>query len=290
MPLNIRCIPKSTLAIEVEGISPCQLKGLDLKAIGQRLVWQGNQRLPLSELFDVSGSLEQDATIQWSGDLAAVEHIAAKMESGTSIVKGNAGRFAGAGMQGGRLVVQGNADDYLGVELRGGTIVVTGDTGNHAGGTYPGEKFGMNRGKIFIQGSAGDGVGQAMRRGTIAIGGTAGKLAGWNMLAGTIICFEACGPRAGAGMKRGTIVGCGNPAASPKLASPSHMLPTFVPGTNNVVPIFQYLKRWLGDVKTEGKPVFAEAILAKLDQPFRLYHGDTLQGGRGELFLASTTA
>jgi hypothetical protein len=67
-------------------------------------------------------------------------------------------------------------------------------------------------------------------------------------------------------------------------------LPTFVPGVQNVVPIFQYLKRWLGDVSFEGKPVFADAVLAKLDQPFRLYHGDSLQGGRGELFLASPTA
>jgi len=263
------------------------MKGLDLKAIGAQVVWQGNQQLPLGDLFDVSGTLAEDSTIVWSGELGAVEHIAAKMESGTTIIKGNVGRFAGAGMQGGRLVVQGNADDYLGVELRGGTIVVTGDAGNHVGGTYPGEKFGMNRGQIFIQGSAGDGLGQRMRRGTIAVGGTAGKLVGWNMLAGTIICFGACGPRAGAGMKRGTIVGSGDPTVATKLASASHMLPTFVPGVSGVVPIFQYLKRWLGNAKIDGNPVFDKAILARLDQSFRLYHGDSLQGGRGELFLAS---
>ena len=111
-----------------------------------------------------------------------------------------------------------------------------------------------------------------MRRGTIAIGKDAGRLCGWNMLAGSILVFGCCGREFGAGMTRGTIVLAGETEHAP--------LPTFSRGGNYQGTMFRIMATWLID--NDFSP--AEKLL---ERDFQMFHGDTLNGGRGEVFVAS---
>lgn len=280
-----------TLPIDVDSVLPENMVGANATQIGDRLIWCGKQQQPLRDFFDISGSAADDSTIQWqdcsSGNgLARVNRIGQGMTTGTMLIRGDAGLQTGWRMQGGRIEVHGNADDYLGAEMTGGSIVVTGDVGNHAGSRFNGEKIGMNRGQIFIQGAAGDGLGQGMRRGTIVVGEQVGKLVGWNMLAGTIICLQGCGPHPGAGMKRGTIIAAADGQSAVAIKENHGLLPSFNAGSTSPVPIFKPLKKWLAAETIDGASVFSPAQLELLDQPFQVFHGDRLNDGRGEVFLA----
>ena len=280
------------LPIDVDSILPENTFDLNSAEIGERLIWCGRQQQPLKDFFDISGSAKDDTTIQWQGcssgnGLDRVNRIGHRMTTGTMLIRGDAGLHTGWQMQGGRIEVLGNADDYLGAEMTGGTIVVSGDVGNHAGSRFNGEKIGMNRGQIFVQGSAGHGLGQGMRRGTIVVGKQAGKLVGWNMLAGTIFCLQGCGPHPGAGMKRGTIIAAADPQSAANIKQNDWLLPSFNPGTTDCVPIFKPIKNWLASQTLDGKPVFSAEQLDLLDQNYQVFHGDRLNDGRGEVFLAA---
>ena len=281
-----------SLPIDVDSVLPENFAGANTTQIGDHLVWCGKQQQPLRDFFDISGSTAEDSTIQWAGcpgsnGLSRVNRIGHAMTTGTMLVRGDTGLQTGWQMQGGRIEVIGNADDYLGAEMTGGSIIVSGDVGNHAGSRFNGEKIGMNRGQIFIQGSAGNGLGQGMRRGTIVVGKQTGKLVGWNMLAGTIICLQGCGPHPGAGMKRGTIIAAANPQATLTIKENDWLLPSFSTGATNTVPIFQPLKKWLAAQTLHGQPVFSPDQLNLLDHPYQVFHGDRLNDGRGEIFLAA---
>ena len=281
-----------TLPMDVDSILPENTVDASAAEIGDRLIWCGRHQQPLKDFFEVSGSSKEDATIQWRGcssgnGLAQVNRIGHQMTSGTMQIHGDAGLHTGWQMQGGRIEVLGNADDYLGAEMTGGTIVVSGDAGNHAGSRFNGEKIGMNRGQIFIQGSAGNGLGQGMRRGTIVVGKQAGKLVGWNMLAGTILCLQGCGPHPGSGMKRGTIVAAADLQSTATIKQNDWLLPSFNPGSTDSVPIFKPLKNWLATQTINREPVFTSTQLDLLVQTYQVFHGDRLNDGRGEVFLAT---
>ena len=283
-----------TLPIDVDGVLPENVTHANATKIGDLLVWCGKQQLPLRDFFDISGSAAEDSTIQWRGcsgsnSLARVNRIGQDMTAGKMLIRGDTGLRTGWRMQGGHIEVHGSVDDYLGAEMTGGSIVVSGDAGNHAGSRFNGEKIGMNRGQIFIQGSAGNGLGQGMRRGTIVVGKQAGKLAGWNMLAGTIICLQGCGPHPGAGMKRGTIIAAAAPQASSIIKQNDWLLPSFNSGAINTVPIFQPIKNWLAADKLANLAIFSAEQLGLLDLTFQVFHGDQLNEGRGEVFLAAPT-
>ena len=282
-----------TLPIDVDGVLPEKVIDASSTKIGDQLVWYGKQQLPLRDVFDISGSAVEDSTIQWQGcsgsnGLARVNRIGQDMTAGKMRIRGDAGLQTGWRMQGGRIEVYGNADGYLGAEMTGGTIAVSGDVGNHAGSRFNGEKIGMNRGQIFVQGSAGNGLGQGMRRGTIVVGKQAGKLVGWNMLAGTIICLQGCGPHPGAGMKRGTIVAAADPQATLSIQENDWLLPSFNSGATDTVPVFRPIKKWLAAEKIDDRPVFSSKQLDLLGQAFHVFHGDRLNDGRGEIFLAAS--
>ena len=280
-----------TLPIDVDSVLPENIASASCTQIGDRLIWCGRRQRPLKDFFDITGSAQQDSTIQWRGcsndaGLDRVNRIGHQMTSGTMLIQGAAGFHTGWQMQGGRIEVFGDVDDYLGAEMTGGTIVVSGDAGNHAGSRFNGEKIGMNRGQIFIQGSAGHGLGQGMRRGTIVVGKQAGKLVGWNMVAGTIFCLAGCGPHPGAGMKRGTIIAAADYQSVEAIKQNNWLLPSFNPGSTSCVPIFKPLKNWLATQTLAGKPVFSATQLDLLDQVYQVFHGDQLINGRGEVFLA----
>jgi formylmethanofuran dehydrogenase subunit C len=269
MPLRFTLRARTNVPLEVEGITPDVLRDKSLAEIERLEIFEGNVKTSLAEFFTVSGDPSDDVH-EWTGDLAGVHWIGAKMQSGRIVVEGNAGRHIGSEMRGGEIHGLGDASDWVGGEMHGGLIHVRGRAGHLVGAAYRGSAKGMTKGTILVGGDAGNEIGHSMRRGLIAIGGNIGDLAGINMLAGSIFLFGESGIRHGAGMKRGTIAFLG------KSAPP--LLPTFRRACRyqpEVLPlIYHHLRRLKFSVSDE-----------LLSCSYDLYNGDFLAGGRGELLI-----
>lgn len=269
MSLSLRYNAATSVPVEIEGIIPDRLRKLSLGEIERLEIFHGNRKLPLAELFAVSGEAA-DGRIDFEGNLAGVHYVGYGMSTGEIHVHGNAGRHLGGEMTGGRIVVEGSAGDWVGGEMKGGTIAVSGNAGHLIGAAYRGSKRGMTDGTIMIGGDVGSEIGATMRRGILAVGGSCGDAAGFNMIAGTILVFGTCGIRAGAGMRRGTI-GLFGP-------DPPTMLPTFRQA-GCFRPLF--LRLLLRELAGLG---FRPADL-ELDADMLLYHGDLIALGKGEVWM-----
>jgi len=260
---------KTTVPLEVEGITPDTVRGKSVAEIERLEIFEGNVKSQLADFFTVTGD-PADEIHEWEGDLGGVHWIGAKMRSGKIIVHGNAGRHIGSEMRGGEVHVLGDAADWVGGEMHGGLIHVRGNAGHLVGAAYRGSARGMTKGTILVGGNAGNEIGHSMRRGLIAVGGNIGDLAGINMLAGTILVFGESGIRHGAGMKRGTIAFLGKPAPP--------LLPTFRRACRyrpEIMPmIYRHLRRLDFAVSDE-----------LLGCSYDLFNGDFLAGGRGELLI-----
>ncbi len=255
--------------LEVEGIVPAAVRDLSLDAICKLPVFHGNRSSELGEFFQVRGD-PTDGNCIWEGDLSGVHWLGAKMREGTIVVRGPVGRHLGSEMAGGQIDVHGDASDWVGAELHGGRIHIHGSAGHLVGAAYRGSRRGMTAGIILVDGSVGNEVGMTMRRGLLAVGGDAGDLLAMNMLAGTVAVAGNTGIRASAGMHRGTLI----------LAGPTRpeLLPTFRRATTGQPLILQLIFRTL---RTAGFEVTAD----QWGTSFDLYHGDMIQGGRGEVFV-----
>jgi formylmethanofuran dehydrogenase subunit C len=190
MPLRFTLRTKTTIPLEVEGITPDTVRGKSLAEVEKIEIFEGNVKSRLADFFSITGDLSDDVH-EWAGELAGVHWIGAKMQSGRIVIEGDGGRHIGSEMRGGEIYVQGNASDWVGGEMHGGLIHVRGRAGHLIGAAYRGSARGMTRGTILIGGDAGNEIGHSMRRGLIAIGGGIGDLAGINMLAGSIFIFAA---------------------------------------------------------------------------------------------------
>ena len=102
MALTLTHAPGSSLPVEVEGITPDRLRDKSLAEIERLEIFHGNRRVPLAELFRVSGD-PSDGRIDLEGDLGGVHQIGAGMSGGEIVVHGDAGRHLGAGMTGGTI-------------------------------------------------------------------------------------------------------------------------------------------------------------------------------------------
>ncbi len=264
------------LPVEVEGITPDRLFGLTELKIAKLPIWVGRNQVELAEQFKVSIRPSDGLTLAWSGDLSHVHWMGAGMADGEMIIDGNAGRHLGSQMTGGTIMVNGSVSDHAGAEMRGGIIKISSNAGNNLGGIYPGSRSGMNRGEILVSGNVGDGAGQGLRRGLIAIQGATGKLTGWNMLAGTVVVFGKCGSDCGLGMKRGTIIQVS--------ADQEPLLPIFLKSGRYDGYWLRLLSQRLS-AHSANSNSWGES-LHPLSQPFTLFHGDILSGGRGEVLVA----
>ena len=256
---------------------PSVVRGKLLDDVRQFEVFHGNRALPLSELFDVSGNGD-DERIVFEGDCSGVHWIGTGMTSGEITVRGPSGRHVGSEMTGGRITVEGDAGDWVGGEMHGGVIHVHGRAGHLIGAAYRGSARGMTGGTIIIDGDAGNEIGSVMRRGLIAVGGDCGDTPGFGMFAGTILVFGKSGIRPGAGMKRGTIglVGPSSPA----------MLPTFRRGATTQPLFMRVIRQHLHSLGFDATETAAGGDWA--DRLYTQHHGDTLESGRGEIFLPAT--
>lgn len=269
MPLLLQYQGQATVPLEVEGIRPSEVRDKSLGEIEKLPVFHGNEPAALADFFQVSGD-PTDAHMVWSGNLSGVHWIAAGMVEGEVRVEGDAGRHLGSEMTGGTIEVTGNAGDWVGAEIQGGMIHVAGRAGHLVGSAYRGSVQGMQGGTIRIDGDAGNEIGHSMRRGLLIVGGNCGDLIGFNMLAGTICVFGETGIRHGAGMQRGTLAFLGS--HRPEL------LPTFRYACRYQPGVVQLLLRRLQDLGAE--------IPQKLfESEFDLFHGDLIEGGRGEVLM-----
>jgi formylmethanofuran dehydrogenase subunit C len=274
MPLRLTYKGQTSVPVEVEGLVPQAIRDMPLGEIERLQIFHGNEKRAVADFFSVSGS-PADGRIDFEGNLAGVHWIGTRMTEGTIHVEGDAGRHVGSEMTGGEIHVSASAGDWVGAEMRGGLIHVRGRAGHLIGSAYRGSRHGMMGGTILIGGDVGNEVGHTMRRGLLAVGGGCGDFVGINMIAGTVLVVGACGIRPGAGMRRGTIGLFGGPR--PKL------LPTFRVGSREKWLVLELLFRQL---RSLGFAV-DDALMRS---EFRMYHGDMVALGRGELLVPEPTA
>ncbi len=274
MPLTLTYTAKTSVPVEIEGITPDSVRELSLNAIGRLDAYQGNRRVDFGELFDIAGE-PGDMRWEMQGQLSGVHWIGAHMGQGSIDVDGPVGRHLGSEMRGGQIFVDGDAGDWVGGEMQGGLIRVRGRAGHLVGAAYRGAPVGMRGGTILIEGDVGNELGHTMRRGLIAVGGGCGDLAGFNMLAGSLFVFGPCGIRPGAGMHRGTL----------GLFAPNRpdMLPTFRSACRFQPAILGVMFRQL---REDQFPFDTSLLTAEFD----LYNGDLLEGGRGEVLLRACSS
>ena len=267
--LHLRYKADTSIPVEVEGLTPTAVREKSLSEIERFEIFHGNRKVPLAELFDVSGD-PADAGLEFEGDLAGVHWIGAHMSDGEIRVRGNAGRHVGSEMTGGTIHVHGNASDWVGGEMHGGLIHVHGSAGHLVGSAYRGSTTGMTAGTLLVDGSAGNEVGLTLRRGLIAVGGTCGDFVGANMIAGTVLVFGACGNRPAAGMRRGTVGLLGG--------NPPNLLVSFRKSCVCKPPFLRLMFRHLQSL---GFAVPPECYAAD----YGMYHGDHVTVGRGEVVI-----
>lgn len=267
MPLRLSYIGRTSIPVEIEGLTPEWASDKSIAEMERFEIFHGNRKIPLAELFRVTGDA-RDQQFEIEGDLSGVHWLGAGMTRGRIHVSGSAGRHVGSGMRGGEIVVDGDAQDWTGAEMHGGFIHVRGSAGHLVGAAYRGSLKGMTGGTILVDGNAGNEVGLTMRRGLIAIGGAVGDMAGGNMIAGTVLAFGECGVRPGAGMRRGTIGLLGT--RGPQL------LPTFKYSCRQRTPMLPFLLR---EVHAKGFR-FDESLLT---ESFDFYRGDFVALGKGEV-------
>lgn len=268
MNVSLRLRQPLALRLDLRGLTPAALAGLDTAAIERLPLAQGRQMLPLAELFDVRVGGEGE-TLVFEGDLSHGDRIGWKLGAGCIVVEGSAGDHTGAGMTAGVLEVRGDARDLAACEMSGGELIVGGNVGDFAAAAQPGSLDGMRGGRLIVRGNAGARLGDRMRRGTVLVFGDAGDFLASRLVAGTIALGGRAGAHVGYGMRRGSLVfACTAPAVPA----------TFVPAVGEAPVFWQLLAR---DLAPHGGP-FGELP----GRPVQRHLGDLAAGGKGELLLA----
>ena len=181
MAITLTYNAQTLVPVEIEGFTPDWACDKSLMEIERFEIFHGNCRIPLAEMFTVSGD-PTDQRFDFEGDLSGVHWIGAHMTSGQVHIHGPAGRHVGSQMRGGEIKVEGDAGGWVGAEMHKGQIHVKGNARHLTGAAYRGSSKGMTGGTILVDGNAGNEIGLTMRRGLIAIGGSAGDMIGFNMI------------------------------------------------------------------------------------------------------------
>ena len=259
--------------LDVSALTPDVLAGRDLADIAAMPFWNGNRRLTVGALFEVSGAplpLVGGGQIVFRNATERLDRLGCGMRTGAITVEGDVGAYLGFAMSGGWLTVTGNAGPYAASMMTKGAIRIGGDAGDFLGAAIPGEKRGMSGGVVVVEGSAGNRVGDHMRRGNILIGGDAGDYCGARMTAGSIVVRGKAGGCVGFAMRRGTVLLYRAPAGVPATFNDcgSHDLP--------------FLGLYMDYLRGFGAP-FARSPGAP--SRARRIAGDVAVGGRGEILI-----
>lgn len=260
---------ETSVPVEVEGLTPDWAGDKSLAEIERFEIFHGNRKVPLAEMFSVSGDAA-DKRFDFEGNLSGVHWIGAHMRSGKICVHGPAGRHVGSELRGGEIRIEGDAAGWVGCEMRGGKIHVAGNAGRLVGAAHRGSAKGMRGGMILVDGDAGNEIGLSMQHGTIAIGGAAGDIIGFNMIDGNIWVLGDAGIHAGAGMHGGTIALLG--------PMPPPMLPSFC---FNRTESSEKMVRSLGELLKLRLQVDESRLPGRID----VFAGDLLASGSGEIHV-----
>ena len=265
LEFELKAQPPSIL--EVYEATPGRFQQQSLDSIRKTKVFLGNTPCHLADWFNVSGDAA-DLHHVWLGDLSSVNGLGYRMTKGTIEARGPVGNHLGSRMSGGEIRLTEIAGDYAGAEMSGGLIWIQGSVGDFLGANYDGGQLGQTGGVIRVDGSAGHNVGRAMRRGLIAIRGRVAQHCGFVMRAGTILVCDEAGPGVGQEMVRGTIL-LGK--------APSDLADRFSYGSTQSLPAADLILRFVEKhgMKDHG-----------MGRRWRLFHGDMLQGGRGEVLIS----
>jgi formylmethanofuran dehydrogenase subunit C len=215
--------------------------------LAQRTVYlERDGRVSLGDLFHIEG--QPNGHIEFRGELDLADRLAAGLQDGEVLVKGNVGREAGLAMA-------------------GGILDIDGDAGPRAGAAPLGYKRGMSGGELIVRGSAGPEAGALMRRGLLVIGRTAGDQTGRGMIAGTVVILGAAGADTGLWSKRGSVV------ALSKITPPETYAYacTYQPG---------YLTMILARLRNRYRLPIQRKHLTGL---YHRYSGDLAELGKGEI-------
>ncbi|MDG6222283.1 MAG: formylmethanofuran dehydrogenase subunit C [Candidatus Bathyarchaeota archaeon] len=246
----------SKYPIEGRSITPDVFAGKTIKEVSELEAWEGNRKLTLADLFEISDDTDSKDMIKIVGDASKVRNVGMNMTSGKILVDGEIGWHVGEMMRGGSIVVTGNTGSWAGSQMKGGTIEIKGDTGDYIGSAYRGSDKGMTGGTVIVHGNAGNEIGNNMKGGLIKVMGTVGIFAGVHMHGGTILIQGESARRAGGHMTGGKIILMGK--------------------TEDVLPSFS-IEEIKKSVKVEGEKVVG---------PFYLFEGDMAADGKGKLYIS----
>lgn len=273
MQLQLRRVPP--LRLDLRGLLPTALAGLDLDAIARLPLGHGRATLALGDCFDLARFDAAQPTLRLEGEPAAMrglDHIGCALAEGHVEVIGGAGDHAGALMRGGTLRIDGDAGLLAGCQMAGGRLEVSGSVGDWAASGLPGSSDGMRGGVFIVHGAAGTRLADRMRRGTLLVLGDVGTLAASRLVAGTVVLGGAVGAHLGWGQRRGSVL----------LLQPGawQAPPTFVPAGGDAPVAWQLMARALS--REFGR---LRADLAALPQHAPpAWRGDLAADGRGEVW------
>lgn len=245
-----------TVPIDAGRITPSQFETMTAPEIAALLLWEGNRKTRLDQLFTIEADTLSADMVRLQGDLSKVKNVGVRMTRGHLRIEGDVGMRLGEDMTGGTITVSGNADSWAGLNMKGGTIEIHGHARDYVGAAYRGSNAGMEGGHIIVQGNAGKEVGCYMQDGLITIHGNVDTFAGIHMKDGTIHVKGDSLGRIGGEMLGGKIVIEGH--------VPS-VLPSF-----NITGIRQRVR--VGEARIPG--------------PFYLFTGDLADRGKGRIYLA----
>lgn len=275
MRLTLRQQHAPAQRMDMSGVSPERLLGMNDDDVRRIELHSGKRRLTLGDVFAIESDPDADDELVIVPLDARLIHIGAGMGSGLLTIQGDAGDCAGRAMRGGTLRIEGNAGDYAGSGLAGGTLWIAGNAGDRAGAPMNGERRGQQGGLIHIRGNVGKRAGERQRRGYLIIEGDAGELLGFRMIAGTIYVGGKTGALACHGMRRGSVV--------------LHEIPAELPSTiarNNhaELPFLRMLLNELKRLTNDTLPLTADIALKAR------YLGDMADDGRGEILVVPRSA
>src|SRR5580692_6633114 len=99
MVLKLIYHTETSIPVEIEGLTPDWACDKSLAEIERFEIFHGNRKLPLAEMFRVTGDAG-DKCFEFEGALSGVHWIGAQMSSGQIRIRGSSGRHVGSEMRG----------------------------------------------------------------------------------------------------------------------------------------------------------------------------------------------
>ena len=195
--------------LDADNITPDAFAGKRIDEIKDIEIWFGNEKVPISDFFDVEGESAENASeikIIIDGDVEKTKRIGEGMTTGEIVIKGDTNKYVGANMTGGKITVEGNAGTWAGIDMMGGELTIMGNAGDYVGSAYRGDWRGMSGGVLTVYGNVGNEIAEYMLGGKLVVKGNVAIMPGVHMNGGTLIIEGNVKARTGGEMKGGIIV------------------------------------------------------------------------------------